>query len=355
MNKNMNKKMTLVVIVVLVVIIWFSFYTDKSKAPKSSTFIRIGWQIAWVPEGPLAAILQHTDILKNNGLNPEFQKFTYGAPLAEAALAGNVDVIFVGQVPALSLMSKTDKWEIVGRLLDGRAAIIVPKDSSINTVADLKGKNFSIPFGTLNYLEAIDTLKKNGLNPDKDLSIKNIDAVEVASAVKKGTSKSWGGIDATSLWDPNVALLEEMGLAKTIDEFRLDGVIVMSKDFYNKNPEATVGFLKSMVQAYDYYGKNKEQSNSWYIADTGVNYSSAVLAKAAGLERNNNAKDIKEISLILDQTDINRIQSEADRGFELQILKKQLDAKEVIDQQFVNSAQEEIKNGKYTKKVSITK
>jgi len=343
------------VIIVAVIAIGAVSYYQTNRAPKQLTNIRIGWQVAWVPQGPLAVILQHADILKNNGLNPEFQKFTYGAPLAEAALAGSVDVIFVGQVPSLSLMSKTDKRKIVSRLLDGRAAIIVPKDSSINNVGDLRGKNFGVPFGTLNYMQAIDAFKQNGLDPQKDLNIKNIDAVELASLVKKGTSKNWGDIDATSLWDPSVALLEELGLAKTIDEFRLDGVIVMSQDFYNKNPQAAKDFLKAMIQSYDYYNNNKIQANSWYINGTGLTYSAAVLAKASALERNNGAKSMSEISLILNQADIDSIQSKADKGFEFNILKKQLSVKDVIDQSFINSAEQDIKSGKYPKLVNIMK
>ncbi len=352
MKKSILFSVIVILFVVVASILW---HVQTNKPPKELINIRIGWQVAWVPQGHLAVILQHTDILKNNGLNPEFQKFTYGAPLAEAALAGSVDVIFVGQVPALSLMSKTDKWEIVSRLSDGRAAIIVPKDSSINSIVDLKGKNFSVPFGTLNYMKAINTFKQHGLDLQKDLIVKNIDAVEAASLVKKGTSKNWGDIEATSLWDPNIALLEEMGLAKTIDEFRLDGVIVMSKDFYNKNPQAAKDFLKAMIQSYDYYNNNKTQASSWYINDTGVTYSNAVLEKASALERNNNAKNINEISLILDQTDIDRIQSEADMGFDLNILKKLLNIKDVINQSFIRDAVQEIKAKKYVQTINIVK
>ena len=331
------------VIVVIVVGVFVYFRSDVSPAPAVS--IRVGWPISWVPAGPLASTLGHTDIAEHNGLKPEFQKFTYGAPLAEAALAGSVDAIFVGQVPALSLLNKTDKWVIVARLSDGRAGVIVPKDSTVSSIGDLRGKNFDVPFGTLNYMQAVETLKAQGLESGKDVSLQNIDAVEGANAVKAGTPQSWGSIDAFSLWDPTIAQLEESGTAKVIDEFRLDGVVVMSKDFIAAHPEAAKNFLKSMIQSYDYYVHNANQSNAWYLADTGLSYSSAVLAKSASIERNMTAKGLGDINMTLEPTDIDAIQEEADKGLALDIFKKRLDVRQIIDQSLVQSAEKEIRSG----------
>ena len=303
----------------------------------------------------MTAVLNHTDILKQNGLTPEFKKFTYGAPLAEAALAGELDVAFVGQVPSLSLMSKSDRWIIVSRLADGRAAIIAPKDSAINDVTDLKGKVLALPFGTLNQLQALDAFKQQGIDSEKDVTIKNVDAVELSNVIKKGNSQSWGEIDAASLWDPSIAQLEDDGLAKVVQEFRLDGVVVMSKDFYTKNPEAAKKFLKSMIETHFYYKDNKNLANAWYFQDSGLNFSQSVTDKAVSLERNFNAKAINDISLSLEQSDLDRITTEANTGFGVGVLKKQLQINDIVDQSLVNSAQQEIRSGSYLKAVEINK
>ncbi len=340
------------ILVIIAGVAWFLFAKNKPENI-SLTPIRIGWQVAWVPQAELAMVMQHTDVLNQNGLQPEFAKFTYGAPLAEAALAGEVDVIFVGQVPAMSLITKSDDWMIVGRLLDGRGAIIVPKGSSIATVADLKGKTFALPFGTLNHIFGLDDLKIAGLDPTKDLKFQHIDAAEAANVVQKGTTQSWGEINATSLWDPNVAMLEEHGKAKTIREFRLDGVVVMSKKFYESNPEAATAFMKSMLQSYDFYLNDKDMVNDWYVNDTGITYSRAVLEKAASLERNNNAKNLREVSMILAQEDLDRIQDEANKGFTVDVLKKQLKVQDIINLSFVQNAENEIDKGNYPENISI--
>ena len=54
--------------------------------------IRIGWQTTWATQGQLAVILMKTDILRSAGFEPEFVGFSYGGPLNEGALAGEVDV-----------------------------------------------------------------------------------------------------------------------------------------------------------------------------------------------------------------------------------------------------------------------
>ncbi len=352
------KKRSVVLVILLVVVIGIGsalLMSSRNKVTKALTPVRIGWPISWMPGGQITAVLNHTDILKQNGLVPEFKKFTYGAPLAEAALAGELDIAFVGQVPALSLISKSDKWIIVSRLADGRAAIIVPKDSNINNVADLKGKVLALPFGTLNQLQALSAFKEQGIDSKKDVTIKNVDAVELSNVIKKGSSQSWGDIDASSLWDPTVAQLEDAGLAKTIQEFRLDGVVVMSKDFYTKNPEAAKEFLKSMVETHFYYKDNKNTANAWYFQDSGLKFSQSVTDKSVSLERNFNAKTINDISLSLEQSDLSRITEEANAGFEVGILKKQLQINDVVDQSLVNSAQQEIRSGDYLKSVGINK
>ena len=60
--------------------------------------IRIGWQTTWATQGQLAVILMKTDILKNLGFEPEFVGFSYGGPLNEGALAGEVDVLFLSLI-----------------------------------------------------------------------------------------------------------------------------------------------------------------------------------------------------------------------------------------------------------------
>ncbi len=351
---NMKKNYLIILVVAVLVIVGIAF-ASKSSDKTKATPIRIGWSVVWVPEAELIETMQHTDVLAQNGLQAKFEKFTAGPPLAEAALAGDLDVVLMGHVPAMSLNTKDSNWNIVGRLLDGRWSIIVPKDSSIKTPNDLKGKVYATPFNTLPHILGLDMLKGLGIDPQKDLTVQNIDAVEAVNVLQKGDSKTWGNISALGLWDPTVAQFEEQGKAKSIYDGRLDGVIVMSKKFYDAHPDAAKQFMKAMGQSYEFYLTNKDLTNDWYIKDIGISYSKSVLEKAASLERNNSAKNLSEISLDLNASDIQRIQGEANIGFAVGVLKKQLNVVDIINQSFVQQAEKDISLGNYPKTINIVK
>ncbi len=347
MNKKAFAILGVVVVVIVVSVIFSKFNNEKTNLVP----IRIGWQVAWMPQAQITEILKNTNILEKNNLIPTFQKFTAGPPLTEAALAGSLDVIFVGYVPALSLTSKSDNWKIVSRLSDTRAAIIVPKDSEVKTISDLKGKIFAVPFATLPHILGIKGLTDAGLDPSKEVTVKNIDAVEGANVIQKGTAKSWGSMDAFGTWDPNLFKFEDSGKARIISLFPLNGVVVMSKDFYTNHPKEASNFLKSIIQSYEYYIKNKEQVDNWYLTDTGMTYSPAVIAKTISAERNMVSEKITDIHLVLNSNDLADIQKQADQGFAMDVLKKKIITSDVIDQSFVEKAESEILSGKYTETI----
>src|SRR3989338_1727217 len=146
MLKTKNQKIIAIIFIFIVLGGLYLIFNTKQEN-SDLTSIRIGWQIPWATQGQLTQILKHTDILKNNSLKAEFNGFTFGGPLNEAALAKQVDVIFTADQPAATLLSKNPNWVIIGRLMYNRVSLYVPPKSSIETVADLRGKTVGMPFG----------------------------------------------------------------------------------------------------------------------------------------------------------------------------------------------------------------
>src|SRR5437660_11264097 len=93
---------------------------------QTANAIRIGWQVPWATQGQIVEVLKHTDILQKHALRGEFKGFTYGAPLNEAALGGEVDVFFTADQPAATLLSRSGDFRIVSRLMYNRVATYVP-------------------------------------------------------------------------------------------------------------------------------------------------------------------------------------------------------------------------------------
>ena len=274
--------------------------------------VRIGWQTSWATQGQMAMVLKKTNILELNGLRGDFRGFTYGGPLNEGALAGELDVIFTADQPACMLLAKGAKWKIIGRLIYNRVGTIVPPASPIKKVADLKGKTVGIPFGAAAQRETLKALKKAGLDPAKDLKIQNIGIYEQVAVIQKGDNTAWPGMDAFSTWDPPLAELALSGKARVLDQGLVTAVIVMSEDFMAKNPGAAEAFLKSYMTAYHYYAGHQQEANAWFKAEARMEAGPEVLDLAASVEPNLKAKTLKAVNISLSAKDIRNIQSAAD-------------------------------------------
>jgi ABC-type nitrate/sulfonate/bicarbonate transport system substrate-binding protein len=293
--------------------------------------VRIGWQTSWATQGQMAMVLKKTNILELNGLQGEFRGFTYGGPLNEGALAGELDVIFTADQPACMLLAKGAKWKIVGRLIYNRVGTIVPPESPVKKMADLKGKVVGIPFGAAAQRETLKALKKAGLDPARDLKIQNIGIYEQVAVIQKGDNAAWPGVDAFSTWDPPLAELALAGKARVLDQGLVTAVIVMSEDFMKKNPGAAETFLKSYMTAYHYYAGHQQQANEWFRAEARMEAGPEVLDLAASVEPNLKAKTLKAVNIGLSARDIQNIQSGADFIYDQKLTKNHITVKKHID------------------------
>jgi ABC-type nitrate/sulfonate/bicarbonate transport system substrate-binding protein len=178
---------------------------NSHPQPQTTVPICIGWQTGWATQGQFAEVLKRTDILERHGLAGDFKGFSYGGPLNEAALAGEVDVIFTADQPAATLIARGAKWKIVARLIDFRACLIVPPDSPAKTTADLRGKTVAVPYGSATHRIVLSMLKKAGLTPGANVKLRNLDILEQSALAQTSSGGRWGEVDVLASWDPTVA------------------------------------------------------------------------------------------------------------------------------------------------------
>ncbi len=314
--------------------------------PQSQTLaltpIRIGWQTAWVPQAQIALTLKHTDILEKNGLDGDFKGFSYGAPLIEAGRAGQLDVLFVADFPAISLLSKTDKFSIVARLNDFRNGLIVPANSPVQSINDLKGKIISIPFGSGPHAQTLKFIRENGDDPRKDYQFKNLDILEQSNLMQKGSPNSWGEIDAFATLDPTMAIFEENGQARALKVFAPVGVVLMSNDFVEQHKMAAQKFLESFIKSYIYYARNQQQANQWFIEETKFSGPPSIIKKMTAPEKNLLAKNIKEIDVKIYDSHLKNMQALADEGEQANLISKAPKIDKAINMELLKNAQKEI-------------
>jgi len=199
-RRNMTSKQVLELLCIglLTLLTLLSVECKGAEDVEASVPIRIGWQMPAVTQAAIVQVLKRTDVMAKHGLDPSLVPFSYGTPEVEAALAGKLDAFFAGDQPAINLLANGGKWKIVARLYYDRVAVIVPPNSPIKKIKDLRGKTVASPFGSIAHREAFLEQQAAGLDAHNDVKNENLDILEIRRRVLGGGVESWEGIDGRS-------------------------------------------------------------------------------------------------------------------------------------------------------------
>ncbi|MCC7531074.1 MAG: ABC transporter substrate-binding protein [Candidatus Melainabacteria bacterium] len=309
--------------------------------------IRIGWQLATSTQGQIVEVLKRTDLLDGLGLNPTFVPFSYGEPEVSAALKGDLDVMFSSGQSVNNLLARGGKWKVLGRLHYIQAALMVPPDSPIKEIKDLRGKTVACTFGTIGHREA--TLKERaaGLNPQKDVNHVNMDILEIQKLVESGGREKWGKFDAVALWDPDISMFQKDGAARVLSSHRAIHLISVSDKFINNNRPATIRFLEGVAQSWEFFNHFRERVNQWYIDDSQFGFTSAALNSAAKQDPNFDAKSLSDIELRLDDESLCLLDTGAKWSQENGYTQTVVPIRQAVDQTLLAAATKGIAGGHF--------
>lgn len=199
-------------------------------------------------------------------ISVQWTAFNAGPAEVEALFAGDIDIGYIGPVPAVSANVKSrGDVSILAASSKGGAVLIKRKDSGINSVADLSGKVVAIPqIGNTQHLDLLRLLKENNLKPVTEGGTVTVSAVsnaDVANMMERGD------VDAALVPEPWGTILLQNGaeLLLDYDQIYMQGesdvaVVVVRKDFMNTNPELVEKFLEAHKAATDKINNEKETS-----------------------------------------------------------------------------------------------
>lgn len=320
----------------LILILASMFAVSAFSAETPLVKIRVGWQIPWATQGQIVQIWKHTDILKKNGLEAEFIGKTFGPQLNEIALGGGLDVILTADQPAATLFSKDKGWVGVARLMYNRTSTYAPVKSPIQSVKDLKGKTIGIPQGAAAERVTVAALKREGLDPAKDVKVINLGILEQGPLIQSNKDKAvWGQFDALSGFDPAPAIFESKGLVRVLDVGKVVSMVLMNESFLKANKGSAEKVAQALVDAYDYYRLNVEQANTWFMSEAGLQGADQKACNiASSLEPNLKAKARSEIRISFNDEDFAVMQSAAD--FLESSLKKRVDMRKHVSNKYVS-------------------
>src|ERR1700744_4932552 len=175
---------------------------SPTQAQDKPAEIRIGIQKG----GFFSAVRQRHTVeaaFKPLGIDIKWIDFQFGPPILEAINVGSVDFGYVGDSPPIFAQAANARIRYTAAVKqDGTTqAIIVPADSPIKTIADLKGKRAAFGRGSSAHNLLVAALEKTGLSWS-DIVPTPLAPSDATAAFAKGS------IDAWSIWDPYLALAE---------------------------------------------------------------------------------------------------------------------------------------------------
>ena len=127
-----------------------------SRADLAKVTLRVGDQ-----KGGSQSLLAAAGLL-NTPYHLQWSTFTSGPPLLEAVNAGAIDIGGVGNTPPLFSAAANAKIAVVGAAQGPVAGdtILVPKNSPIHTLADLRGRTIAVAKGSSAHGHLLLALKK---------------------------------------------------------------------------------------------------------------------------------------------------------------------------------------------------
>lgn len=162
-----------------------------SNADLAKVTLRVGDQKGGSRSLLAAAGLLHTPY------RIQWSTFTSGPPLLEAVNAGAIDIGAVGNTPPLFSAAADAKIAVVAAdqgPVTGDA-ILVPRDSPIHTLADLRGRTIAVAKGSSAHGNLLLVLKKAGLTRS-DVTISYLQPADAYAAFSQHQ------VDAWVIWDP---------------------------------------------------------------------------------------------------------------------------------------------------------
>src|SRR3984957_20074924 len=141
--------------------------------------------------------------LAAQGVAVEWTEFPSGPPLLEALNAGAIDIGQAGEAPPIFAQAAAADFVYIAHEPPAPQgeAILVPKDSAIKSLAELKGKKIALNKGANVHYLLVKLLEKAGIQ------YSDITPVFLAPADARAAFER-GAIDAWVIWDPFQAAAE---------------------------------------------------------------------------------------------------------------------------------------------------
>ncbi|MNG77746.1 Taurine-binding periplasmic protein precursor [compost metagenome] len=270
----------------------------------------------------------------------EWKNFTSGAPLTNEMVAGKLDFGAMADFPgSFNGVAHLDagKRSLFISVLSGSVqgsgnGIVVPATSSVQSLAELKGKTISVPFASTAHGMLLRAVAAQGWDPQKDLRI-IAQAPEIAGSALRSNR-----IEAHADFVPFAELFPNRGFARKIYDGSqanaptLHGALV-DADYANRYPEVVTAYLRASLEADRLIAAEPEKYSELIEKVTGieaeVNY---LFHGPLGLQTRDLTWKPEYRQAVATSIDTLKLLKKTDRG---------LDTRQFIDDRYIRTAFEQ--------------
>lgn len=246
-----------------------------SCGSKENSSGKINVRIAYFPNiiHTQALVMKHRGTLEEkwkDACDVTWTSFNAGPAETEAIFAGEIDIGYMGPVPALNANVKSDgNVKIISNATNAGAVLLAGNHADIDSVKDLAGKKVAVPqLGNTQHLCLLNLLTEHGLSPS-DVTIAASSNADIVNLMDSGR------IDAAVVPEPWGATIEKTGNAKVIldyDELFLNGdypsaLVIASRDFLERHPNLAADFLAAHEEATLFITEHPEDTQDLVNAE----------------------------------------------------------------------------------------
>lgn len=229
--------------------------------------IRIGYQ----KTGVLVIARQQALLEKHfaeKQITIKWIEFTSGPPLLEAMSTGSVDFGSVGDTPPIFAQAANANIVYVAAApITNGQGILVPANSSIRSIVELRGKRIGFAKGTSAHNVLIATLEKAGLTYE-DITPVYLSPPDAGPAFANGSIEAW------AIWDPYFAIGEKRQngriLVNASEVAKTNSFYLANRDFANANIAHTRDVIKGLAEAARWAEAHRGEVAASLAAVTGV-------------------------------------------------------------------------------------
>lgn len=288
----------------------------SSPNPSKTTEVRFGYQKS-------AILYKAKGVLENrlspDGVSVKWIEFPAGPQLLEAMNVGSIDFGHTGELPPIFAQAAGSSLTYVAGIQSSPAgsAVLVPKDSPIQSIADLKGKKIAFQKGSSAHYLLVQILEKAGLQYSDIQPVYLPPADARAAFIKKG-------IDAWVIWDPFYAAAQNGTNARVLIDgqgiTKQGGYYLATRKFVTENPGIVKAILEEIKKVDEWSDKNRDAVAETLAPVLGIDLETM---KKATLRKRFGIKAIDD-ELIAEQ------QKVADTFYRLKLIPKQIEVKQAM-------------------------